>query len=301
MYNYYIVHDVGDFMKYNITVIIPCYNEEDNVPLLYQKIITSIKDSKKIKDYRIIYINDCSIDNTKNNINKIIKKDKKTSLISFDKRCGKSTALQCGFDNISDATDLVFMMDGDLQDDPKEFDRFISKIEEGYDVVTGYKRNRLDNVEKRLASKLYNKTINLLFKTNIHDHNCGFKCFRYNAVKDIHIYDDLHRFVLVMLIDKGYKISEIDVEHHKRCYGKSKYGLARYFVGFKDTLKMKYILSVKNIKVNILCNLVFIIFLLILSLRVSIYFLLILIIYIAIFIWLLFNSCKYYKYQKESN
>ena len=114
-------------MKYKIGVIISCYNEEKNIPKIYEKLIDSIKTSKKIKDYIIYFIEDNSKDKTRENIKKIIKNDKKVKLISFSKRMGKSIGLQVGFNNIDKSIDLVFMMDADLQDDPKEIDKFIKK------------------------------------------------------------------------------------------------------------------------------------------------------------------------------
>lgn len=230
-------------MKYKIGIIISCYNEQKNVKIIYERLIDSLKNSKKAKDYKIYFIEDNSKDNTKKNIKKLMKKDNKIELISFIKRTGKSIGLQVGFNRIDKNIDLVFMMDADLQDDPKEIDKFIEKIEEGYDLVSGYKKNRKDNLEKRLPSKIYNKVLNIFFNMNLHDHNCGFKCFKRNVINDIKIYDNLHRFLTVFIKYKGYKVGEIEVNHHKRIYGKSKYGITRYFIAFKDLIKVKYIVS----------------------------------------------------------
>ena len=183
------------------------------------------------------------------------------------------------------------MMDADLQDDHKEFDRFIKKIEEGYDIVSGYKKNRLDNIEKKIASKIYNKIVNFLFGMNLHDHNCGFKCFKYEVIKKIHIYDHLHRFIAVICKYNGFSVGEIEVEHHKRKYGKSKYGFSRYLIGIKDIIRMKYILSVKKIKLNVLINIaIFMIGILLYK-----YVLIPLIIYLIIYLWLVYNYHKYYR------
>lgn len=229
--------------KYNIEIIIPCYNEEKNINILYNKILEEVKKSKKIKEYKIVFVNDGSSDNTKEIISNLSKKDINVTYINKNRRQEKSEALQSGFNQIKSNTDLVFMMDADLQDDPKEFDNFIKKIEEGYDVVSGYKVNRLDNIEKRYASKLFNKTINFFFKMNLHDHNCGFKCFKKKVIKDININKDLHRFITVFLNDLGYNVGEVEVCHHKRKYGKSKYGISRYFIGLKDLIKVKIMLK----------------------------------------------------------
>lgn len=230
-------------MKYKIEVIISCYNEEKNIRKIYEKLIANIKKSNKILGYKLIFIEDNSKDKTKENIIKIMKKNKNVNIIKFKKRTGKSIGLQVAFNKIEEDTDLVFMMDADLQDDPNEMDNFIKKIEEGYDLVSGYKKNRLDSIEKRYASKIYNKMINLLFNMNLHDHNCGFKCFKKNALKGLKIYDSLHRFITVFVKSNGYKVGEIVVKHHKRIYGKSKYGFLRYFIGLKDMIRVKYIIT----------------------------------------------------------
>lgn len=283
-------------MKYKIGVIISCYNEEKNIPKIYEKLIDSIKTSKKIKDYIIYFIEDNSKDKTRENIKKIIKNDKKVKLISFSKRMGKSIGLQVGFNNIDKSIDLVFMMDADLQDDPKEIDKFIKKIEEGYDLVSGYKKNRKDGIEKKTASKVYNKLVNLVFKMDLHDHNCGFKCFRKEVLKDLKIYDNLHRYITVFVKEKGYSIGEIEVAHHKRIHGKSKYGITRYFIGFKDMVRVKYILLHQK-KLSFILDIMIIVFMPLLLLINKILFIVLIGIYLIIYLILLYNLKKYQKFD----
>ena len=269
-------------MMYDIGIIISCYNEEDSIKELYDEIICSIKKSKKINKYKLYFINDNSSDDTIKIIKSI--KDKNINIINFKKRMGKSVGLEVAFKLVSKNLDLIFMMDADLQDDPNEFDRFITKIEEGYDLVTGYKKKRLDSKEKKFASKIYNKILNLIFNMNLHDHNCGFKCFRSNIIDKIKIYDNLHRFITVLVKYMGYKVSEIEVKHHKRKYGKSKYGITRYFIGFKDILRVKYIVSYKDIK-YIFFNIFFSAIILIISLFINkVFFFLILIVLYYIYV-----------------
>ena len=162
-------------MKYNVAVIISCFNEEENVEKIYKKLVNELKKSKKIDDYKIYFINDVSTDSTLENIEKLMKKDKKVTLINFKRRMGKSLGLQAGFNEVSKDIDLVFMMDADLQDDPKEIDRFIEKIEEGYDVVSGYKQNRLDNLEKKPASALNYKKKNKIKNLKTLNYNYKFR------------------------------------------------------------------------------------------------------------------------------
>lgn len=284
-------------MKYNISVIISCYNEEENVPKIYEKLIESINKSKKVKDYEIVFINDNSQDRTKENIINLSKQDKKVKLITFLKRTGKSIGLQVGFENVDKNTDLVFMMDADLQDDPKEINRFIAKIEEGYDLVSGYKKIRLDNLEKKTASKIYNKVLNLVFKMNLHDHNCGFKCFRKEVLRNLKIYDDLHRFITVFVNAKGYSVGEIPVKHHKRIYGKTKYGLTRYFVGFKDMLRVKFILSHQNKKAFLIDTFIWGIILGCLFLVNKVIFGITIMLFVLIYSFLVYNLQHYQKFN----
>ena len=283
-------------MKYKIGVIISCYNEEKNIPKIYEKLIDSIKTSKKIKDYIIYFIEDNSKDKTKANIKKIIKNDKKVKLISFSKRMGKSIGLQVGFNNIDKSIDLVFMMDADLQDDPKEIDKFIKKIEEGYDLVSGYKKNRKDSIEKKTASKVYNKFVNLVFRMDLHDHNCGFKCFKKEVLKDLKIYDNLHRYITVFVKEEGYSIGEIEVAHHKRIHGKSKYGITRYFIGFKDMVRVKYILLHQK-KLSFILDIMIIAIMALLLLINKILFIVLICIYLIIYLILLYNLKKYQKFD----
>lgn len=286
-------------MKYKIAIIISCYNEEKNVEKIYDRIIEELYKSKKIKDYQMYFINDVSKDNTKNNINKLVKKDKKVTLIDFKKRTGKSVGLQVGFNQIPKDIDLVFMMDADLQDDPKEIDRFIEKIESGYDLVSGYKKKRLDNLEKRTASKVYNKILNLIFKMNLHDHNCGFKCFKRKDLNDLKIYDNLHRYITILINSQGYKVGEIEVEHHKRIYGKSKYGLSRYFIGFKDMIRIKFIITHQK-KNNLIFDFIISLLILVSSFYINkVLFATLFVIIMILYIILLVNLNKYNKFNIE--
>lgn len=286
-------------MKYKIAVLIPCYNEEESIAELYKRLKAAFnKFKKKIDSYSIYFISDGSTDNTVKEVKKVMKNDSNVELLDL-KKSGKSIALQVGFSAIKDDVDLVFMMDGDLQDDPKEIGRFIEKIESGYDLVSGYKKIRLDNLEKRTASKVYNKSLNIIFRMNLHDHNCGFKCFKKEVVDKLKIYDNLHRFITVLVNDMGYKVGEIDVEHHKRMFGKSKYGLVRYFIGLKDALRIKFILSHKSwysYTKDIIINGI------ILALAFFInrnLFLIVCIFLIAIYVFFIYNIRKYKKFSLD--
>ena len=229
-----------------ISVLIPAYNEEGSIKELYNQIITSINKmpfSRGIDNYEIIFIDDGSTDNTAIVIKDLIKKDSRVQLISFRKNFGKSAALDAGFRYIENKNKdgIVFTMDADLQDDPREFSKFIEKIDEGYDLVVGWKYKRLDSAEKRIPSRLFNKVTSSLSGVKLHDHDCGFKCFRARVAESLNLYGELHRYIPVLAYRNGFRITEIKVEHHRREYGHSKYGLERYMRGALDSLTTNFL------------------------------------------------------------
>ena len=137
----------------------------------------------------------------------------------------------------------MFTLDADLQDDPAEFSRFLEKIEEGYDLVVGWKFDRLDPLEKKLASKLFNRVTSLLSGISLHDFDCGFKCFRREVIDSIDLYGELHRYIPVLAYRNGFRITEITVQHHRREYGSSKYGIERDMRGLFDSMTTTFLLK----------------------------------------------------------
>lgn len=230
-------------MSYFISVIIPAYNEEDSIPELYRQIMLSIHSMQKnslVCDYELLFVNDGSTDQTEKAVLILHEQDNHVHMISFRRNFGKSIALNAGFRHA--CGDIVFTMDADLQDDPAEFSRFIEKIEEGYDLVIGWKFNRLDPAEKRLPSKLFNKVSSSFFDLSLHDHDCGFKAFRKEVVQSLDLYGELHRYIPALAHRQGFRITEIAVTHHKREYGHSKYGAERYLRGLFDFLTTVFLL-----------------------------------------------------------
>ena len=216
-------------MKRKVSVLIAAYNEEESIKELYLQIYSSLEqlmNNKLADDYEILFINDGSKDKTEDVILSLCNENNKVHLISFRGNFGKSPALQAGFRHCTG--DIVFTLDADLQDDPSEFQRFVEKIDEGYDLVVGWKQNRLDPAEKRLPSKLFNKVTSHSTGVKLHDFDCGFKCFRKEVVDSIDLYGELHRYVPVLVHRNGFRITEITVNHRKRKHGKSKYGFERY-------------------------------------------------------------------------
>ncbi len=222
----------------SLSVVIPLYNEEESLSELYQKII-EVTSSLNI-EYEIVFVDDGSKDNSLNILKQLHKEDKEhIKIISFRRNYGKAAALSIGFKYASG--EAIITMDADLQDDPNEIPNLLSKLNEGYDLVSGWKKKRYDPITKTVPSKLFNKTTSLMTGINIHDFNCGLKAYRKEVTEDIKVYGELHRYMPVLAHWQGYNIGEIPVEHHKRKFGKTKYGLWRFFSGFFDLLTVLFL------------------------------------------------------------
>lgn len=220
------------------SVIIPIYNEEKSIKILIARLLKVL--DKLQAEYEIIFINDGSNDNSLKIIESLIKINNKIKAISFRKNCGKSLALTCGFKFAKG--EIIITMDGDLQDLPEEIPKFISKINEGFDMVSGWKKIRYDPKIFIIYSKFFNFVINAFTGTKIHDTNCGFKAYRKYLVKHLNIYEGLFRFIPAIAKYEGFKIDEIVINHKPRIYGKSKYGLGKIFKGFYDLLALLFLL-----------------------------------------------------------
>ena len=200
----------------DLSFVIPVFNEEKSLKALYQKILENIGN----QSYEIIFIDDGSTDNSSKILQEIVNDDNNVQVVEFRTNFGKSASLQTGFDKAQG--DIVITLDADLQDDPVEIPRFIEKINEGYDLVAGWKKHRKDSITKTIPSKIFNLVTSLIFRLKLHDYNCGFKAYRKEVIKSINIYGELHRYIPALAKARGYKICEIPVTHHKRKFGKSK-------------------------------------------------------------------------------
>jgi len=225
--------------KPNLSIIIPVYNEGENIFELYNELSGNLLQLNKT--YEIIFIDDGSTDNTFEEIKNI--NDDKVRIVQFQRNYGKAAALSCGFKKAEG--DIVITMDGDLQDDPKEIPRFLEKLNE-YDMVSGWKFKRHDPISKTLPSKFFNKLTRFLTGVNINDFNCGYKAYRNYVVKNISVYGEFHRYIPVLAHWKGYTVGEIKVEHHPRIHGKSKYGIERLLKGFLDLITVTFLMMYKK-------------------------------------------------------
>lgn len=213
-----------------LSVVIPAYNEEKNICILYPRLAGVLKSIGK--SYEILFVDDGSTDSTLDKMTSISRKDQSVRVISFKHNFGKASALSIGFKNTKGK--YIITMDADLQDNPKEIPNFLKKMEEGYDLVSGWKFKRFDPLTKILPSKFFNFFTRVVTGLKIHDFNCGFKCYKRQVVENIEIYGELHRYVPALVYWKGFSVGEIKVKHNKRLYGVSKYGINRLFKGFFD-------------------------------------------------------------------
>lgn len=223
--------------KRSLSIIIPIYNEAASIEELYKKILTVLNTLSL--GYEIIFIDDGSTDNSFPLLEKLHNQDKDVKVIQFQRNFGKSAALDAGFQSAQGK--IVITMDGDLQDDPGEIPKFIKKIKEGYDLVSGWKYQGKGKFFRAFPSKVFNKVTFLSTGIRLHDFNCPFKAYRNEIVKNIKLYGELHRYIPVLVHMAGYKITEIKVENLPRIYGKSKYGIKRFFRGFFDLLTTLFI------------------------------------------------------------
>ncbi|MBK8944738.1 MAG: glycosyltransferase family 2 protein [Ignavibacteriae bacterium] len=213
-----------------ISILIPLFNEEESLGKLTKEIVDQC--DKISANYEIFFIDDGSTDNSLNVIKNLTKTNNRIKYISFRKNYGKSAALNVGFQNVTG--DAIITMDADLQDDPAEIPNLIAELEKGNDLVSGWKKKRHDPFIKKYSSRFFNYVTKVMTGIKIHDFNCGLKAYRKDVVKDVDVHGELHRYIPVLADWKGYKVTEIPVKHHPRKYGKTKFGVSRFFKGFID-------------------------------------------------------------------
>jgi glycosyltransferase involved in cell wall biosynthesis len=218
-----------------LSFVIPVLNEADSLKQLYHEIKTNLG----THEAEIIFIDDGSTDASFQIMAELAANDKSVKVIKFRRNFGKAAALQKGFELATG--EVVFTMDADLQDDPIEIPAFLAKLDEGFDLVSGWKKKRLDPLHKRLPSKLFNSVTAHTFKLKLKDYNCGFKAYRKTLVKELSLYGEMHRYIPALAHSLGYKVGEIPVQHRARQYGKSKYGIERYLRGFFDLMTVKMV------------------------------------------------------------
>jgi len=220
-----------------ISIVIPLLNEEESLVELLSQIKHTLDPSKH--DFEIVFIDDGSTDSSLALIREMAQSDGRVKTISFQRNYGKAAALSAGF-KLAEG-DYVITMDADLQDDPAEILPLIDVLNEGWDMVSGWKRVRHDPISKRWPSKLYNYTVSKLSGIKIHDFNCGLKAYTKKVVKNVELYGEMHRYIPVLAKQKGFNCTEKVVQHRARKYGESKYGIKRLFTGYLDLFTVLFL------------------------------------------------------------
>jgi len=224
-------------MQKNISIIIPIYNEELSINSLYEEIKTIVLDA--FNQYEIIFIDDGSNDKSYEIINQLASNDASIIAIKLNRNYGKSDALNEGFKLAQ--YEYVATLDGDLQDDPNEIIKLVNTLDDGWDCVSGWKKNRKDPYSKTIPSFFFNKFINFFSGLKLHDLNCGIKVYRKDAIQSLNIYGGLHRYIPLLLFNNGYRVTESIVNHRSRKYGQTKYGKSRFFHGIFDFLTIYFL------------------------------------------------------------
>ncbi|WP_297886921.1 glycosyltransferase family 2 protein [Sulfurihydrogenibium sp.] len=236
--------------KIYLSIVVPIYNEEENLPILYKKIkdvIENLFRQEKYKDktYEIIFVNDGSKDRSWEIIKEIAEKDPHVVGINFRRNFGQTAAMAAGFDKAKG--EIIITMDGDLQNDPEDIPKLLEKIDEGYDVVSGWRKDRKDAfLSRTLPSRIANWLISKVTGVHLHDYGCSLKAYKAEVAKSLDYYGEMHRFLPALSKVVGANITEIPVKHHPRIYGKSKYGISRTFKVILDLIWVKFLLDYRN-------------------------------------------------------
>jgi glycosyltransferase involved in cell wall biosynthesis len=231
-----------------ISIVVPAMNEEGNIPALYQAIIDVLEPAAI--SFEIVFIDDGSRDRTWDAMLALAAADARVVAFRHRRNFGKARGLATGFQAAQGR--FIVTMDADLQDDPVEIPRFLEKLDEGYDLVSGWKQRRQDPLGKTLPSRVFNATVREVSGVPLHDFNCGFKIYRQEVVRTIRLYGELHRFTPVLAHAEGFRVGELPVRHHARKWGTSKYGWSRLIKGFLDLLTVKFLTEYRQRPMHVL-------------------------------------------------
>lgn len=222
-----------------LSIVVPVYNEEESVRPLYDALTSALE--RIGQRYEIVFVDDGSRDGSFAALRALHECDPRVRVVRLRRNFGKTPALVAGFARARG--EIIFTMDADLQDDPAEIPRFLERLAEGYDLVSGWKYPRHDPPTKTVPSRVFNQMVALTTGVRLHDMNCGFKAYRREVLDDIKLYGELHRFIPVLAHQRGFRVAEVQVRHHPRRYGKSKFGAKRFLRGFLDLLVVLFLMS----------------------------------------------------------
>ena len=219
-----------------ISVVVPVHNEERSVALLYDELRSALEPLDV--PWEAIFVDDGSSDGTFGALTRLHSAEQNVRVVRLRRNFGKAAALVAGFDQARGET--VVTIDGDLQDDPAEIPRMLAKLDEGFDLVSGWKAHRRDPLSRRVLSRIFNRVTSAFSGVRLHDMNCGLKAYRAEVVHGLRLYGELHRFIPVLAHYRGFRIAELAVNHRPREHGRSRYGPERYLRGFLDLLTVSF-------------------------------------------------------------
>jgi dolichol-phosphate mannosyltransferase len=219
-----------------ISVVVPLHNEERSIALLHEELQAALDPLGE--RWEAVYVDDGSTDGSFAALTRLHARNENVRVVRLRRNFGKAAALAAGFAQA--AGDRVVTIDGDLQDDPAEIPRLLAKLEEGFDLVSGWKTKRKDPLRRRIPSKIFNRVAGWMSGLRLHDMNCGLKAYRADVVHNLVLYGELHRFIPVLAHEQGYRVAELPVHHRPREHGRSRYGLERYLRGFLDLLTVSF-------------------------------------------------------------
>jgi dolichol-phosphate mannosyltransferase len=220
-----------------ISVVVPVHDEERSVALLYDELRSALEPLDT--PWEAIFVDDGSTDGTFSALTRLHAAEHNVRVVRLRRNFGKAAALVAGFDQARGET--VVTIDGDLQDDPAEIPRLLAKLDEGFDLVSGWKTHRRDPLSRRILSRIFNRVTSAFSGVRMHDMNCGLKAYRAEVVHGLRLYGELHRFIPVLAHYRGFRIAELPVNHRPREHGRSRYGVERYVRGFLDLLTVSFI------------------------------------------------------------
>lgn len=220
----------------DISVVVPVFNEEENVDILHGKLNDSL--SALGLTYEIIYVDDGSRDKSFQLLDAISARDPHVKIIRFRRNFGQTAAMSAGMEHASG--EVIIPMDADLQNDPADIPRLLEKMNEGYDVVSGWRKKRQDSIIRKIPSRIANGLISRVTGVQLHDYGCSLKAYRASIIRDVNLYGEMHRFIPAYASMAGGRVTEIPVDHHPRIHGESKYGMGRIFKVALDLLVARF-------------------------------------------------------------
>jgi len=223
-----------------LSIVVPVYNEQDNVFPLHERITAALQQTSS--SYEVVIVNDGSTDETEANLRTVADRDQRFKIVNFRRNFGQTAAMMAGIDFASG--DIIIGLDGDLQNDPADIPMLLSKLAEGYDVVSGWRRSRKDAaIRRNLPSRVANWLISRISGVHLHDYGCTLKAYKKHTVKGVRLYGEMHRFIPIYAAWQGGKVTEVPVNHFPRIHGSSKYGLERVVKVVLDLMVVKFLAS----------------------------------------------------------